>query len=128
MHRKHFSVYALLVIYILTTGCAAVVVGAAAGGAGVVWYKGKLQETIPYTVPHVHKAAKAGFDDLGIRITDHRSDSLTSEIKGVLADGKKVWFNAESTGANTTKYTLRVGILGDKTFSLRIRDAMKKHL
>jgi hypothetical protein len=118
-------------LYLFNSGCAAFLVGAGVGGAGVVWYKGKLEETIPASVPRVHRAVKAGLRDLKINITEERSDNLTSEVRGVLADGKKVWIDAKSTTPSTTKLTIRVGLLGeigDKDFSLRIRDAIKRHL
>ncbi len=129
MKRRGLYLYILLVLYVFNSGCvAAVIAGAAAGGAGIVWYKGKLVETMPASVPSVHRATKAGLKDLNINITEDKSDSLTSKISGLLADGKKVWVDAESTGTSTTKLTIRVGILGDKAFSLRIRDAIKRHL
>jgi hypothetical protein len=128
MKHNRLLATVLFVSYIVTSGCAAVVAGAAAGTAGVIWYKGNLQETVPYSVPAVHRAALSGLNDLDIRIVEERRDELTSEIRGLLADGTKVWIDAKSTGPNTTKITTRVGVLGDKTFSLRIRDAMKRHL
>ncbi len=129
MKRKGLYLYLLLVLYVFNSGCVALMVaGAAAGGAGVVWYKGKLEETIPASVPSVHKATKAGLKDLNINITEDKSDSLTSKVSGLLADGKRIWVDAESTGTSTTKITIRVGLFGDKTFSLRIRDAIKRHL
>ena len=130
MLRKHLYMSALLLLFIFNAGCAAVLVGAgaAAGGAGVIWYKGKLEETIPASVPRVHQAVKAGLSDLKIHITEDRSDNLTVEVNGILADGKKVWIDAVSTSPTTTKLTIRVGYLGDKALSLRIRDAIKKHL
>ncbi len=124
--RIYISV--LVVFCFLNSGCVALLAGAAAGGAGVIWYKGKLEETMPAAVPHVHQAVKAGLRDMNIAITEDRSDGLTSEVRGVLADGKKVWIDAESTGTSTTKLTIRVGYMGDKAFSLRIRDAIKRHL
>ncbi len=128
MLKRRPYIYVLLVLYLFNSGCVALLVGAGAGGAGVVWYKGKLQEIIPASVPRVHRAVKAGLRDLKINITEDRSDNLTSEVRGVLADGKKVWIDAESTTSSTTKLTIRVGYLGDKTLSLRIRDAIKRHL
>jgi hypothetical protein len=131
MLKRRPYIYVLLMLYLFNSGCAAFLVGAGVGGAGVVWYKGKLEETIPASVPRVHRAVKAGLRDLKINITEERSDNLTSEVRGVLADGKKVWIDAKSTTPSTTKLTIRVGLLGeigDKDFSLRIRDAIKRHL
>ena len=128
MFRKRTNIYGLLILYLLNSGCVALVVGAGAGAAGVIWHEGKLQETVEDSVPHVHQAIKAGLRDLNITITEDKSDNLTAAVRGILADGTKVWVDAESTGSSTAKLTIRVGILGDKPFSLRIRDAIKSHL
>lgn len=127
MLRRKFYIYVLILLYFIDSGCAAVVVGAGVG-TGVAWYKGKLEETVSASVPHVHQAVKAGLRDLNIAITEDRHDTLTAEVRGELADGKKVSIDAKSVGSSTTKLTIRVGTFGDKDFSLRIRDAIKKHL
>ena len=101
---------------------------AGAGAAGIVWHKGKLQEILSFPVPRVHLALRAGLKDMGIDVTEDRHDNLTAEVRAELADGRKVWVDVESTGTTTSKLTIRVGVLGDKDFSLRIRDAIKQHL
>ena len=128
MLKRNYFIKVLLIIYLINSGCAAVIIGAGAGAAGVVWYKGRLQETLSFPVPRVHLAVRAGLKDLGIDVTEDRHDNLTAEVRAVLADNRKVWIDVESTGTTTTKLTIRVGALGDKTFSLRIRDAIKRHL
>jgi hypothetical protein len=117
-------------LYFFNVGCTALLIGAGAvaGGAGVIWYKGKLQDTIPAPVSRVHQAVKAGLKDLKINITEDRADSLTAKVRAVLADGKKVWIDAESTSPSITKLTIRVGYLGDRAFSERILAAIKRHL
>ena len=97
-------------------------------GTGVAWYKGKLEETVSASVPQVYRAVKAGLRDLNITVTEDQHDNLTAEVSGVLADGKKVSIDAKSVTTSTTKLSIRVGTFGDKDFSLRIRDAIKKHL
>lgn len=39
----------------------------------------------------VHNTAKARLRDLNVNITEERHDSLTSEVRGTLSDGTKVW-------------------------------------
>ena len=127
MLRNRIYIYLFIMLYLINSGCAAVVVGAGVG-TGVAWYKGKLEETVSASVPQVHRAVKQGLKDLDIKITEDRHDNLTAEVRGELANGKNVSIDAESTGTSTTKLTIRVGTFGDKDFSLRIRDAIKKHL
>ncbi len=128
MLKKQPLIFLLLTLYLLNTGCVALFAGAAAGGAGIIWVKGKLVENVSAPVPSVRRAVNAGLKDLKINVTEDRGDNLTAEVRGILADGKKVWVDAESVNSTTTKLSIRVGYLGDKTFSLRIRDAIKKHL
>ena len=127
MFKRKFFLYALLALYLLTTGCMYLVAGAA-GGAGYAWYKGTLEETMPVSVSKMHRAAKAGLKDLEITVLQDRSDKLRSEMKAVMADGTKVSVQTESVGKSATKLSIRVGLIGDKNLSLRIRDAIKKQL
>lgn len=128
MFKRKFYICALLALYLFSTGCVPLIVGAAAGGTGYAWYKGELEETLPVSVSRMHQAAKAGLKDLEITVLQDHSDKLRSEIKAVMADGTKVSVEGESMGNSTTKLSIRVGYIGDKNLSLRIRDAIKKHL
>jgi len=115
-------------LYFFNSGCAALLVGAGAGTAGAIWYKGKLQETVSASVPRVHQAIKSGLRDLNIKITEDKFDNLTAEVEGVFADDRKVSIDAESINSSTTKLTIRVGVFGDKDLSQSISDAIKKYL
>lgn len=131
MRRNRFFLYVLLSLYLFTTGCAALVIGAGAGTAGYVWYQGKLEETFKAQVPAVHRAIRAGLKDLKINISEDKGDALVAEVRGLLADGRKVSVDAESVSASATKVTIRVGTVGelrDKELSIRIRDAIRKNL
>jgi hypothetical protein len=128
MLKRHAYIFILIALYLFSTGCAAFLAGAGAGGAGVIWYRGKLEETLPTSVPRIHKAVQKGLKDMKINITEDRVDKLTLEVRGVLADGKKIWIDAKSITPSSTKLSIRVGLLGDKDFSLRIRDAIKRRL
>jgi hypothetical protein len=131
MLKKHSCISVLIAICLLSSGCAALIIGAGAGTAGALWYKGRLVETVPASALHVHQAIRAGLKDMKIHITEDRADALTAEVRGVLADGRKVSIDATSESPSTTKITIRVGVIGeigDKEFSLRIRDAIRRHL
>ncbi len=94
----------------------------------MIWYKGKLEETVSAPVASVHRAVKAGLRDMKIAVIEDRFDNLTAEVRAVLADGSKVWIDAEAKTSSITRMTIRVGLFGDKEFSLRIRDAIKRNL
>jgi hypothetical protein len=131
MPKKHICTCIIIALYLFSSGCAAFIVGAGAGTAGIIWYKGKMEETVEASVPQVHRAIMAGLKDLNIRITEDRADNLTAKVRAVMADGRKLSIDAESISVSSTKLKIRIGLLGeigDKEFSLRIRDAIKKHL
>ena len=128
MLKKRSYVCLLLMLYLFNSGCAALLVGAGAGTAGAIWYKGKLQETVSASVPRVHQAIKSGLRDLNIKITEDKFDNLTAEVRGVLADDRKVSIDAESVNSSSTKLSIRVGVFGDKDLSQSISDAIKKYL
>lgn len=128
MLKRKSCICVLLMFYLLNFGCAALLVGAGAGTAGAIWYKGKLQETVSASVPRVHQAIKSGVRDLNIEITEDKFDNLTAEVRGVLADDRKVSIDAESINSSNTKLSIRVGAFGDKELSQSIIDAIKKYL
>jgi hypothetical protein len=66
--------------------------------------------------------------DLGIQITLNRADKLTGKVHGQLASGKKVWVKLKSLNPTTTRITIRVGLTGDKDFSMRILKAARAHI
>ncbi len=128
MLKKRSYVCLLLMLYLFNLGCAALLVGAGAGTAGAIWYKGKLQETVSAPVPRVHQAIKSGLRDLNIKITEDKFDNLTAEVKGILANDRKVSIDAESINSSSTKLSIRVGVFGDKDLSQSIIDTIKKYI
>jgi hypothetical protein len=125
---KKFSCLFILIAFLLSAGCAPLVIGGGAGAAGVIWYKGKLEDTIAAPLPKVHEAFVAGLKDLNIEITKDRSDALEGKIEAKLASNEKVWINLTAPNVSTTKATIRVGYLGDKEHSQRILEAARTHL
>jgi len=125
---KKFSCLLLGMVFLLSTGCAPLVIGGGAGAAGVVWYKGKLEDTISAPLPAVHEAFVAGLNDLKLEVLKNKSDSLEGKIEARLANNETVWINLRSLNASTTKATIRVGVFGDKEHSRRILEAARAHL
>jgi len=119
---------ALCVAAVLSTGCAAVVIGAAGGTAGAVYVLGKLQEELDHPVPAVHEAVLNGLKDLDLTPSEDRADKLTAHVESELADGRHVWIDVDSLGSARSKLTIRVGLVGDESRSRQILDAIKRRL
>lgn len=126
--KRKVSFYVLMLAALISTGCAALVVGAGAGAAGALWYNGKLKDTISAPVPKVYEAMTAGMKDLKIEITGSKADSLEGHVYGRLANGDKVLIDLRSLNSSTTGATIRVGVFGNKELSQRILAAARKHL
>jgi hypothetical protein len=118
----------LISICLLASGCIAFVAGGAAVGAGIVWYKGKLHDTVSAPLPRVHEAVRAGLGDLGIKPKEDKGDALTAELKAKLGDDREVWIDLKAETPTITKISIRVGLFGDEDFSRRILSAARKHL
>jgi uncharacterized protein YceK len=126
---KRKAVLSLLVILcLITSGCAAIVVGAAAGGAAVGYYKGWLVDQIPTTVPKAFEATKAGLKELNLPVYKGRYDQIKGTVDSELADGTNVYVKLRATEGGTTEIKIRVGTIGDKDASHRILKAIKKHI
>jgi len=118
----------VLIVCFLASGCAAIIVGAAAGGATYGYYKGILVDQLNADVPHSYEAAKKGLQDLKLPILKARYDQIKAGLKSELADGKNVSIKLKATEGGTTEIRIRIGTLGDKDASHRILRAVKSHL
>jgi hypothetical protein len=128
---KHFKILLVALTVLLGTqlaGCAALLVGSAAGAGSVVYVKGQLNEDMNASVSRVHSASISALRELNLPIIEDKHDSLSAKIKSRFADGSDVWIQIESLAAESSRITIRVGILGDEYKSRQIRDGIHKHL
>ncbi len=110
------------------SGCIALAVGAAGGAAGAAYVLGKLTEELNHEVPVVHAAATQAMNDLGLKLSEDRSDKMTAHMKSEFADGTNVWIDMQSIADGRTKLTVRVGVTGDEVRARKIHEAVKQHL
>ncbi|KPJ59167.1 MAG: hypothetical protein AMS15_07170 [Planctomycetes bacterium DG_23] len=109
-------------------GCA-LVVGAAAGAAGVAYVKGEAEKTYDAPVERVYNAALTAVkDDLGLIVYESHFVGLEGEIKARRLDDKKVDIDLEAITERTTKVKIRVGTWGDEEYSRLIFSKIDKRL
>jgi hypothetical protein len=128
VQRKRALLSLIISLCLLTSGCVAVVAAGAAGGAGVVYYKGWLTDQVTTDVPRTFEAVRAAFKELNFQVTEASYDSLKGKVDGELSDGTKVYVKLKATEGGTTEIKIRVGTLGDKDASHRILRAIKRQL
>ena len=126
---KKFAGVLLLAGYVISTsGCFALLVGAAAGAGGMVWAKGKLEQEFNQPLDRVHKAGVSALKKLELPVVVDRKDKLTAKLESKFADGTNVWIDIESLTSKNTKVSVRVGALGDQMRSKEIMDMIEKYL
>lgn len=118
----------VMVFAIELAGCAALLLGGAAGAGSVVYIKGQLKQDMGASVPRVHDASISALKGLNLPIIEDNHDKLSAKIKSRFANGDDVWIEIESVTAESSKITIRVGILGDERKARQILDGIHKHL
>ncbi len=129
---KHLRLTVILLSFLCLTiqlsGCAALLLGGAAGAGSVVYVKGQLKDTMRAPVTTVHTASIAALKELGLPVIEDNHDSLSAKIKSRFADGQDVWIDIEYGTVESSRITIRVGIVGDEVKSRQILDSIKQHL
>ena len=117
-------------VALMLSGCAAVWLGgAAAAGAGtVVFYKGRLEQTLNAPLGQTHDATLKALRELGLPIREDKKDHLTGHLESEYADGKNVWIDLTAVGDDHTKVMIRVGIMGDEARALDILDRIRERV
>jgi hypothetical protein len=113
----------LVAAVFLKTGCAALFVGAAAGGAaGVLYYQGELKADLDGTPPEVIAATEKAFRDLIWSkevATASANDGLATART---ATGKEVEVTVEMKTPEVSTVGIRIGTFGDENLSRLLYD------
>lgn len=128
MLRRRAILSLVLILCLFASGCAAIIVGAAAGGATLGYYKGWLVDQVSADVPTTFEASKAGLRELNLPIRKARYDQIKAKISSELPDGKNVTVKLKLTEGGTTQISIRVGTFGDKDASHRILKAIRRNI
>jgi len=128
--RKWLFLSVMLAGLVGLQGCAAIIVGAAAGAAGVVYVKGEAKKIYDAPIDRVYNAALIAVkDDLGLIVYESHLAGLEGKIKARRLDGKKVKIDLKVLTERTTKVKIRVGIWwGDEEYSGLIFSKIDKRL
>jgi hypothetical protein len=109
----------------LLTGCAALLVGAAAGAGGAAYVQGELKLTEPVALDAAQRAAEQAMKDLKLAVIKRQQDGLSGVIEGRTAGDQKVTIKTKRLTVKSTEVRVRVGVLGDETMSRQILSRMQ---
>ena len=124
-----FAVCSFLLV--LCSGCAVLLVGAAAtgaGAAGVAYAKGDLEAVVDADPQTVMMAAEGAFETLFIKKVSTSSTAFDADIVGRTATDKKVKVRAEGAGKGASTVSVRVGTFGDEALSRKVYEEIKLRL
>ena len=114
----------LIILVMLSTGCAALVVGGATAVGTYTYVAGQLKRTYNANLEATYKATIAGCEFLGLPVLDPQKQLSRASIN--TKDGERdVWITLNTQSSTTTEVSIRVGYLGDEVVSRRIHEAIQ---
>ncbi|MDD2605754.1 MAG: DUF3568 family protein [Desulfobacterales bacterium] len=129
MKREHIFA-GLLALALLTTGCAALVVGAGTGAGVYSYVEGELRRTYAADATVALDATHQALEHLKIRIESETSDGITTLIKAKRPDGSPVTVKVSLVSPRVTEIGVRSGFVGlwDKNVSELIHATIAQRL
>ena len=126
--RQFSLLVALCFMVMASSGCFALLIGAAAGAGGVAYAKGVLEKNFDQPVERVHKATVSALKNLKLFITEDELKQHSAIVKATFDDGADVKIDISALTEKSSKLSIRVGILGDEVKSQMIMTAISKRL
>ena len=120
----------LLAVFLMATGCAAIVAGTATGVGVYSYYRGELKRTYPETFPKSVDACLVTLKELKITVEKKESDGVKASISAKQTDGTAVVVNVTSIAPKLTEVSVRSGVIGvwDKQVSELIHATIAKNI
>lgn len=126
---KNTIAISLVAVFLAFAGCSSMKYESAGTPAQMPEYSlGYLKVNYEKPIADVYKATLAAYKDLGIAVTQGKADSLTGIVAGTLADGTTATTDLKAVTEKETAVSIRVGTMGNRDFSYRINERIKKHL
>ncbi|MEM4658467.1 MAG: DUF3568 family protein [Candidatus Methanosuratincola sp.] len=130
--RLYKGNYLLLAFLVLSSiglgGCAAVVLGGAAAGAGagtVAYIKGELQATEGVPIDRAWSAARGAVEEMKFVVTSEERDAVKGRINALGVDNRKIQISLNRKSESVTQVNIRVGVFGDEAVSRLILERMR---
>lgn len=116
------------VLGLFLTGCAAVIIGGAAGAGTYAYIKGELKVTENAPLDRTWSACQSAMKDLQFKVTTQQKDALQGRLVAKTASDKRVEIDLEKVSEDMTEIRVRVGTFGDEDLSKLIVQKIEKHL
>ena len=124
---KTYLTVAVCVLAVMCAGCGVLLVGtgAALGAGAVLYYEGRLQQSVDASLDDTYAATVAGLKELGLPVILGESKE---QVESQYRDDTHVWIGLKSLGKQQTRVTVRVGLTGDEERATTIMNAIRRNL
>ncbi|HLF19141.1 MAG TPA: DUF3568 family protein [Candidatus Omnitrophota bacterium] len=126
--RNTLTVLLLTLTVMTTSGCFALLLGAAAGAVGTVYVQGDLQKSFERNIKDVHKVVLAVMKSMDILVKSDELNYADASVKGEYEDGEAVTVSIKALTEKTTKVTVRVGVFGDEVKSSELMNKLDRKI
>ena len=130
MKTKLFAVLLLASLLAFGSGCALLVVGAAAGAGagGYAYVNGEIKATESASLDTMWNATLAGLKDLNFPVISQSKDALQAQLTARNSSDKKIVITLKKLSASATEIRIRVDTFGDEPLSQTVLNQIKSHL
>jgi hypothetical protein len=112
----------------ILNGCAAFLVGGAAGVGGVYYVRGELRSTVAHNISSTWRATEAAARQLQLEVRESSADQTAAKLSAKNAAGSDITIRLVRESAQVTELRIRVGLMGDKKISEQILEQIKANL
>ena len=127
MNYKKLTLCLCLSGIFLTCGCTSPVT-TSTNLPAATYTAGGLEAMLPYGINHVYQATLAGLQQLQIKTSVTKVDDLSGTVTAFRSDGKKITIKLRHIQQGTTKFNMRIGIVGDAPHSMMIYEKIASNL
>jgi hypothetical protein len=129
-HRSYNKFWIILIIpgLALLIGCAAAVIGGAAGAGAVLYSKGELKSTENAPLEQVMNAAEEAMNSMNFNVISKDHDALKGKLLAKRENGDNIDIKLEQKPNNLTEMKIRVGAFGNEDQARLIQEKIRQKL
>ncbi len=121
-------VFLCVIFLVQSSGCVALLAGAAGGAGTAVWLSGKISQEVDASLERSDRACQSAFRALKLDITKEIKKDDVVQITGAYTDGRTVWVDVHKLTAVRSRIEVRVGAGGDQEAARKILDTLLRYL
>jgi Protein of unknown function (DUF3568) len=127
-YKKFWIILIVPGLVSLLFGCAAAVVGGAAGAGAVLYSKGELKSTENAPIDQVFSAAEEALNSMNLSVVSKDKDALKAKLLAKMENGDNIDIKLEQKPNNLTEMKIRVGAFGNEDQARLIQEKIRQRL